>query len=256
MIEAGDLTTYKPKVIVFSYTEELDQFATSRFVEQMTAKPHSVLTLPTGSTPKGMYDLLVKLRRAQDADFNGLTIYNLDEYWPIKRDHPSSYTQYMRENFINHVNVRNDRWHIPNGEARDANDEAAYYEDLLCQSGRVDLAIIGIGPGTTCHIGFNERGSSIESRTRYMPLDEQTRQVNSRFFRDPNEIPSGTITQGVANILEAKSILLLAKGESKAWGINQTLNGPIGPEFPSSYLRYHPDVTVAIDQAAAGLLSR
>jgi len=152
------------------------------------------------------------------------------------------------------VNIPESQRYIPNSEATDSNMEALRYEKILKQH-QVDLAILGIGPGTTYHIGFNERGSTKDSRTRYILLDNQTRQVNSKFFPDPNEMPRGAITQGIGNILEAKKIMLLAKGENKAWGIQKTLEGPINSDAPASFLRLHPHVTFIIDKEAAKLLN-
>ncbi len=253
--QAGEhITVYRPEVVVLPSPEEVDQYAATHVLEQVTAKPNSVLTLPTGGTPRGMYELLVQAHRDHEVDFSQLIIFNLDEYWPIQRDHPSSYTRYMNEMFYSHVNIPPSQRFIPNGEAPDAAVEADLYETLFQAYGPPDLAVIGIGPGTTCHIGFNERGSAVDSRSRYMPLDPETRAANSQLFANPAEIPQGTITQGVADILEAHQIMLLAKGDTKAWGIQRALNGPIGPDAPASYLRYHPQVTFVLDKAAAQYL--
>ena len=209
--------------------------------------------MPTGSTPEGMYRLLVQAYRESGLDLNQLTTFNLDEYWPLPNDHVASYASYMQRNLFQHVNIPESQRYIPNSEAQDPNIEAVCYEEILRQH-QVDLAILGIGPGNTCHIGFNERGSTADSRTRYMPLDEQTLRVNAQFFPNPDEIPHGSITQGIGNILEAQNIMLLAKGENKAWGIQRTLEGPINSDAPASFLRLHPHATFVIDRAAAKLL--
>ncbi len=247
------LTVYNPEIIILPTPQDVDRFATTRFIEQVQQKPNSVLTLPTGSTPEGMYRLLVRFHQETGLDLSQLTTFNLDEYWQLPSNHVASYASYMKRNLFQRVNVPETQRHIPNSEAPDPNIEAARYEELL--SGyQIDLTILGIGPGTTCHIGFNERGSTADSRTRFMSLDEQTLQVNSQFFPNPDEIPHGSITQGIGNILEAKNIILLAKGENKAWGIQRTLEGPINSNAPASFLRLHPRVTFVIDQAAAQLL--
>lgn len=248
------LPIYQPDIIVLPTAEEVDQCAADTIIQQIRSKPDSILTLPTGSTPKGVYQLLVDAYRTTNLDFSQLTIFNLDEYWPIPHQHPSSYAYYMMENLYRHVNVNPSNIHIPRGDAPDAHIEAQRYEELLKQHSPVDLAVLGIGPGTTCHIGFNEKGSELNSRVRCMPLDVETRQTNSAFFTNPNELPEGAITQGIANILEAQNIVLIAKGPAKAWGIHRALTGEINADAPASFLRNHPNVTVILDQEAAQLL--
>ncbi len=241
-----------PEVVVFDTPEEVDEFAAAKLIQQIIVKPNSVLTLPTGNTPIGMYRRIVEAHR-QGLNLRRVSIFNLDEYYPIDPAHPSSYAKFMKGHLIDHVPV--DAWHIPNGQAEDANIEAQGYKELMEQHQPVDLAILGIGPGTTCHIGFNEKGSSIDSTVRYVPLDQETRAVNARLFDDPEEIPRGALTQGVSDILRAKRILVIAKGESKAWGINRTLNGPISSDAPASFLRLHPNVIFILDRAAAQYLN-
>ena len=240
---------FTPEVLVFESADGVDAYVANRLAEQIQTKPDSVLTLPTGNTPTGMYGKLVSMVESGDLDMSKVTIFNLDEYYPIDSSHPSSYTAYMRRNFIDNVAVG--EWNIPNGQAGTAEEESERYKRLLDEHQPVDLAILGIGPGTTCHIGFNEKGSSIDSSVRYTPLDSQTRATNSQLFDDPTQIPDGTITQGIADILQAEQILVIAKGASKAWGINRALKGPVSSEAPASYLRLHPHVTFVLDKEAA-----
>lgn len=162
-----------------------------------------------------MYRLIVQAYKELGLDLSYILTLNLDEYWPLSRSHVASYASYMQHHLFQYVNIPESQRHIPNSEAQDPHTEAIHYEEIVTKQ-QVDLAILGIGPGTTCHIGFNERGSTVDSRTRYMPLDDQTIRVNSQFFTDPNEMPRGSITQGIGNILEAQNIMLLAKGENKA----------------------------------------
>lgn len=245
---------FTPDILIFPTANEVDQYAASIVVEQIYRKPNSVLTLPTGSTPQEMYKLLVHAHHTQNLDMNNIIIFNLDEYWPIRTNHPSSYAQYMRERFISHINISPANWHIPDGASADPHEESVRYEDQMRQSEQIDLAVLGIGPGTTCHIGFNERGSDCNSRVRYVSLDEETKIANSASFEKPEEMPHGAITQGVANILEAEKIILIAKGEGKAWGIQRTLKEPVGPEAPASFLRLHQKVIFILDQNAGKLL--
>lgn len=244
---------YKPEIIIFPTAEEVDAHVAEQIISQIQVKSNSVFTFPTGSTPEGMYKLLVEAHKTSHISFRNIVIFNLDEYWPIRRGHPSSYYWYMKHHFINHIDVQLTNWHIADGEASDPSEEAEKFEKLLLQND-VDVAILGVGPGTTCHIGFNEKGSAVDSRTRYNTLDRQTRIANAKYFSNPDEIPQGAITQGVADILRAKRIFLIAKGESKAWGINRIINGAVGPDAPASFLRYHHAVTFILDKEAANLL--
>lgn len=244
--------TFKPEVIVFSTPEEVDRFAADTFIEQVQLNPNSVLTLPTGSTPLGMYAIIRQMYKQQGLNFGGLTVYNLDEYWPLSDLSPFSYASYMVDNLFSHVNILAHQHHIPNSTAPDPYEEAARYESVLARQ-PTDFAIVGIGPGTTCHIGFNERGSVHDSRTRYTTLDPQTLQVNAQYCGGALP-PTGAITQGIGNILEAKRILLIAKGENKAWGIQRTLKGSVNSDAPASFLRLHSRVTFLLDGAAAQML--
>lgn len=246
------LPRFTPEVHIFESSSEVDKFAADRLIEQVQAKPDSILTLPTGNTPVGMYEHVVTAHNQGDVDLSGVTIFNLDEYYPITQEHPNSYAAFMRKHLIAHVPVR--AWHIPNGEAQDYEAESERYKRLMDQSQPVDFAVLGIGPGTTCHIGFNEKGSPIDSSVRYVPLLPEIRKVNGALFDRPEEIPDGTITQGIADILQAKRILVLAKGEAKAWGVNRALKGPISSDAPASFLRLHPHVTFAVDRKAGQYL--
>lgn len=248
----GLLPQHAPEVIVFENPEAIDEYASSQVIDLVRRKPDAVLTLPTGNTPIGMYDTLVASYRQGEVDFSDVTAFNLDEYYPIGQSHPNSYAAYMRNNLISKINIG--KWHIPNGEATSVSDEVIRYQTLLDATQPIDLAIVGLGPGTTCHLGFNERGSLIDSRVRYVTLDPQTTEVNRTLFTDPGEIPNGALTQGIADILQAERVLLIAKGEAKAWGINRTLKGPVSPSAPSSFLRLHPKVTFALDSAAASYI--
>lgn len=239
---------YTPEIKIFETSEEVDVFAAEQLIQQIQIKPDSILTLPTGVTPIGMYEHLVDAYNQGIVDFSAVTIFNLDEYYPISQQHPSSYTAFMKKYFIDHVHVL--EWDIPNGEAQNPVLEAKRYRQHLEEYQPIDFAVLGIGPGTTCHIGFNEKGSSVESTVRYIPLHSETRETNARLFDNLEEIPDGTITQGISDILQTEQILVLAKGESKSWGVNRALKGLISPDAPASFLRLHPNVTFVLDQFA------
>ena len=137
--------------------------------------------------------------------------------------------------------------------ASDRDTESARYEKII-QAQEIDLGLVSIGPGKTCHIGFNEGGSALSSRVRYVEIAKETMEANARFFDDPNKVPVGAITQGVADILTAKWIIFVATGVHKAWGVRRSLQGEISSEAPASFLRYHPNVSVVLDRLAANML--
>lgn len=255
-LSAEPFQVFKPEVVVLSSPELVEKHAFSVVQEQILSNKHSVLTLPTGSSPLGIYRLIVEAYRS-GLDMGGLITTNLDEYWPLPKNHPQSYDFFMNQNLFDHVNISKSQRHIPNCEAVDPYEEAARYQEILRQTGVADLAILGIGPGLTCHIGFNERGSTLDSRVRLVQIDSETVRANARFFGgNERQVPYQAITQGIADILEAKRIILIAKGCGKARGIQRTLEGPIGSDTPASFLRLHSNVTFIIDQEAGSLLGR
>ena len=247
---------YRPEVVVLPSAKEVDVYAFRIMSDVISKKPNAVLTLATGSSPLGLYDLMINAYREGRLDLSGLTTKNLDEYWPLPKGHPQSYDTFMRENLFDHVNVPGNRRYIPDSTAIDPEFEVDHYKSILKSVGPSDLTILGIGPALTCHIAFNERGSALNSRTRLIEIDPETIKANARFFDgDESRVPHLAMTQGVADILESKRIILIAKGVGKAEGIKRTLEGFIGPEAPASFLRLHPNVTFIIDSDAASLLS-
>jgi glucosamine-6-phosphate deaminase len=248
------LKIYKPEVIVFPTPEEVDIFAAGIVTEQIHSKPDSVLTLPTGSTPIGMYRLIVEAYN-KGLDMSKLTTTNLDEYYPISRSYPESYYAFMKRHLIDKVNISEGSWFIPNGEADDPDEEANRYQNILHQVGTRDLTVLGLGPDLTCHIGFNRPGSDFYSRTRYIRLDDETKNANSiNFDNNPDKVSEGAITMGVADIMDSKLVLMIVKGLHKAPGLKRTLEGEIGPDAPASFLRFHPNVTFILDREAGSLL--
>ena len=249
------LPQYAPEIIVLDDARSAEAHSAKLIIDQVVQKPDSVLTLPTGGTPVGVYELLVEAHRLGAVDFSGITALNLDEYWPIDRDHQSSYARYMQDNLFNHLNIPAQNINIPNGQAEDVDAEAERYKALI-DNVTINLGFVSIGPGETCHVAFNERGSTVNSRARYVMLDPETVQANLQNFKEPAEMPLGAITQGIADILSAERLLFLATGAHKAWGVARSFEGKIGPDAPASFLRLHPAVTVVLDRDSASLLSK
>lgn len=240
------------RVLVVEDYERLSLEAASRIAEAIRAKPHIVLGFATGGTPLGCYRRLVEMHKKKGLSFSQVTTFNLDEYVGLPPEHPQSYHYYMWHNLFNHINVRKDRVHIPNGVAEDLEEECQRYEEAIKNAGGIDLQILGIGRNG--HIGFNEPGSPFDSRTRVVKLSEQTRRDNARFFRSIDEVPTHAITMGIATIMEARHIILLASGKSKAGAVAKAVKGPKAVKVPASVLQNHPNCLFIIDEDAASLL--
>ena len=197
---------------------------------QLKEQPLSKLILPTGSTPLGLYDELVKRK----LDWSHAITFNLDEYL-MNPDHPYSYHSYMRKNLFDRTNIYPDHSHFPFRPT-------SAFEDKIAGSMGIDLCILGIG--TNGHIAFNEPGSSFLSRTRVVNLDEQTIQDNSRFFGSVEDTPKQAITMGLGTIMESKKIVLMANGDHKLNILNVAMNGEVTEDVPASILQNHENVKV------------
>jgi glucosamine-6-phosphate deaminase len=222
-------------------------------IEQQVRSGPSVLGLATGSTPLGTYQELMKRHRSGGLSFATAQAFLLDEYLGLAGTHPQSYHSVIRGEFTDSVDFGADAVHGLDGTAKDPASEALRYEASIEAAGGVDVQILGIG--TDGHIGFNEPTSSLASRTRIKTLTRQTRQDNARFFENPADVPDHVLTQGLGTIGEARHILLLAMGESKAEAIAAAVEGPVAAMCPASALQLHPHVTVLVDEAAASKLA-
>jgi glucosamine-6-phosphate deaminase len=191
---------------------------------------------------------------AMKLDWNRVNTFNLDEYVGLAPEHTQSYHHYMWENFFQHVNIKKESVHIPDGRAGDIPAYCARYEESIRAAGGIDLQVLGIG--TEGHIGFNEPASSLASRTRIKTLTMQTRADNAQSFGGEEEVPHHVITMGVGTIMEARQILLLAFGKNKARALAQAVEGPVTAMCPASILQMHPTVTIVLDEAAAGQLTK
>ncbi len=219
---------------------------------QIILKPKSVLGLATGSTPVGMYQELVRMFNRGEVDFGEVTSFNLDEYYGLPKLHSSSYYTYMMENFFQHVNVPNEKIHIPNGMAENIVSECLEYEERIRIAGGIDLQILGIGANG--HIGFNEPGDKLNVTTHLVGLSTKTIEDNSRFFDNPNEIPREALSVGIATIMKAKKIVLLACGSNKAEAMREMTSGFVNTHVPASMLQTHSDIILIADREAGALI--
>ncbi len=224
--------------------------------ERRAVGQHVVLGLPTGSTPIGVYQQLVYMHQNQGLDLSNVITFNLDEYYPISPDSLQSYHRFMRENFFDHVNIPDENIHIPRGDIplEEVDAYCVTYELAIEKAGGIDLMLLGIG--RSGHIGFNEPGSGMETRTRLVVLDEITRRdAASDFFGEEN-VPRHAITMGVGTILEAREIILLATGEHKAPIVRRAVEEEPTREVTASFLQLHRNATFYVDRAAASALTR
>lgn len=244
------------EIIILPATEapdSLGDLAGDAIAKLLNRKPDAVLGLATGSSPLPIYQNLISRYRAGDISFAQARAFTLDEYVGLEPEHPERYAYVIRREFTSHVDFADDAVHGLNGLAEDISSACAEYEEAIASAGGVDLQILGIG--TDGHIGFNEPGSSLASRTRIKTLTTQTRVDNARFFDDDlDQVPNQCLTQGLGTIMEARHVILVATGGSKAEAIHQLAEGAVSALWPATILQHHPHVTVIVDEAAAGRL--
>ena len=252
--------TERLPILVFATPSELSRQVARRvrtLVEaRAAAGDTAVLGLPTGSTPIGVYQELVRMHREEGLSFANVVTFNLDEYVPMAPDALQSYHRFMRENLLDHVDVPEGQVHIPRGDLdpEDIDAHTAEYERAIAQAGGIDLMLLGIG--RSGHVGFNEPGATPADRTRLVVLDEITRKDAASDFFEERYVPREAITMGVGTILDAKELILIATGEHKAPIVRRAVEGDPTPQVPATYLQLHPNATVYVDQAAASELTR
>jgi glucosamine-6-phosphate deaminase len=230
------------RVLVTPDYRTLSHTAAELVLKAIHAKPNLTLGLPTGNTPLGMYEELVTRYQEDQLDFSQLQTFNLDEYCGLPHDHPKSFRTYMRKVFFDRVNVAPANIHFPEEH------HPQEFERGIQGAGGIDLLIVGIGANG--HIAFNEPGSLMDSRTRIVDLAPETIQ-NARQHFGSEAVPSKAVTMGVGTILDARRIVLLASGASKADAVECALRGPVSESCPASALQRHGRVVVMLDEAAS-----
>ncbi len=240
------------KVIVTKNYAEMSSVGAEMFKDVLTEKKDAVLGLATGSTPEGMYALLVEMYKNGEIDFADVKSVNLDEYYPIKKSDDQSYDFFMRKHLFSHVNMKEENIHLPNGEAADPNVEACEYEKLIDSLGGADIQILGIGRNG--HIGFNEPDTALFSDTHLTSLTASTIEANSRFFASEEDVPKHALTMGIGSIFKSKKIIVLASGASKAEAVKTLLEGKIRTDCPATTLVLHRDCTLICDEDAYSLV--
>ncbi|MBR3350376.1 MAG: glucosamine-6-phosphate deaminase [Solobacterium sp.] len=231
--------------------EDYDLVSSEAFklVRAVMNKEKPVLGLATGSSPVGLYKKMIADHNSNGTSYKNTVTFNLDEYIGIERSHEQSYWTFMHENLFDGIDIPEANIHIPRGDVSDIEAECARYEEELAQY-TIDLQVLGIG--SDGHIGFNEPGVSFDSLTHVMELTEQTRSDNARFFDDDiSLVPTHAITMGLASIMKAEKIIVIATGANKADAVYGMVKGPKSTDCPASILQDHPDVTLILDNAAA-----
>jgi glucosamine-6-phosphate deaminase len=248
------------RTVVVEAHDDIARLVASRIAtlirEKEAGGEQPVLGLATGSTPIGVYRELIRMHREEELSFADVVTFNLDEYYPMRSDSIHSYHRFMWENLFAHVDIKRENVHIPRGDTpgEDVELECLRYEEAIRQAGGIDLQILGIGK--TGHIGFNEPGSGVESRTRLVHLDNVTRQDAAADFFGEDYVPREALTMGVATILDAREIIILATGEHKAAIVRRAVEGEVDVEVAATFLQKHPNTTFYIDRASAADLTR
>ena len=216
---------------------------------QITRKGNSVLGLATGSTPIPAYEMLVSWYEKGVIDFDRIRTFNLDEYVVIDRNNPLSYHAFMQEHLFSKVNIRPENAHLPYGRSV---EECEAYDEAIRAAGGIDIQLLGIGRNG--HIGFNEPAADFTYGTHVVTLTENTIEANARFFASADDVPRQAISMGIGNIMNARCVVLVATGKSKAEAVYRTICGPITPEVPASILQLHPCCVILTDTEAASLM--
>ena len=233
--------------------DEMSMKAYEAMKKVLTEKSDATLGLATGSTPVGLYKLMIADYEAGKISYKDVTSINLDEYVGLPVTHPESYRAFMNRNLFDHIDIKKENTHVPDGLNPDLAAAADAYTAYIAAH-PVDVQILGIG--SNGHIAFNEPGTPFDSHTHVVTLKEGTRKDNARFFdNDIDKVPTHAVTMGLKDIISAKFIILLASGAGKAGAVNAMINGPVSEDCPASILQTHPNVLVVTDEAAAYYLN-
>ena len=236
------------KLIKGKNYEELSKSVCDILVKDISKKPNLVLGFATGETPLGFYKELVSAYKKKKADFSKITSFNLDEYYPIKKKDQNSYHDYMMKHLFSKVNISKDKINFLDGDTKNPEKECLEYEIKIAKC-PVDVQILGVG--VNGHVGFDEPGSSINSRTRLINLTSSTIKVNSKHFKN-HKMPNQALTMGIDTILRSKKIILMASGNAKREAIRHLIDGKISSKWPVSFLKKHRNLILVVDEKALG----
>lgn len=236
--------------LIIATKEEINQIVSKEIIDLVNKNNNCILGLATGSTPEGVYKLLVEAYNNKKVSFKNVKTFNLDEYVGLEETHSQSYRYFMNKNLFNHIDIDINNTNIPSNKDNDNNLNV--YDQKIKDAGGIDIQLLGIG--SNGHIAFNEPGTSFDSNTHIVTLKESTINDNSRFFNSIDEVPKQAITMGLNSILQAKRIILIAFGKNKQEAIYKMMALDPSEELPASILQKHPNVTIFCDEEAASLL--
>jgi len=239
---------------VFRDAHAASESAADSVANTLQNKTDAAITFPTGTTPLAMFDILAARAARGEIDFSGVSIFFLDEFVGATDEDPNSFTRWLTEVLFNRVGIKPDQLHALPVTADDLLASAAKFDEAISACGGLDLAVLGLGPNG--HVGYNEPGSGVDSRTRVVTLTPESRDQASAYWEGSLPIPDQAMTMGVGTLLESKQIVLLVTGEAKAGILRRTLEEPITTDVPASLLRIAgPRLTIIVDEAAASELS-
>ncbi len=246
------------RVVIQDNYEKMSLWAANYIAAKIKAHTEDrpfVLGLPTGSSPIGVYQELIRKNKAGEISFANVVTFNMDEYLGLPKDHDQSYWYFMHDNFFDHlVDMKPENIHILDGMTKDPEGECARYEEMIAECGGIDLFMGGIG--VDGHLAFNEPYTSLNSRTGVRDLTTDTRIVNSRFFGgDPEKVPSQALSVGIGTVTDAREVLILISGHNKARALAATVEGGVSQKWTCSALQLHNAAILACDEAACGELT-
>lgn len=237
------------KLIVKKSYGEVSKEAADIVAAIIRNNPEAVLGLATGSTPIGTYKELIRMYKEEGLDFSNIKSFNLDEYVGLDENHPNSYRYFMNTELFNHINIKKENTHVPDGMVKDIEGYCKQYDKSIEEAGGVDIQILGIGPNG--HIAFNEPDKELSVGTFKVKLTDSTIEANKRFFDSIDDVPKTAMTMGIGTIMKAKKIILLATGKAKKDAIRYIIEeGKLNTEVPATLLLLHPDVTIIVDEEA------
>ena len=239
------------EIHVYKDAETIGTAAATLFAAHILENPSCVLGLATGSTPLPTYRKLVEFHRSGVLDFSRVTTFNLDEYIGLTHEHPQSYYYFMQENLFSHININQERIHVPSGTGK-PEENCRAYEKSIVQAGGIDLQILGIGRNG--HLADNAPADHCPAMTHTGELTESTIEANKRFFDKAEDVPRQAISMGIGSIMHARAILLIATGADKADAVYSMVHGEVSPQCPASVLQLHPNAVILLDEAAAARL--
>ncbi|SFR65627.1 glucosamine-6-phosphate deaminase [Anaeromicropila populeti] len=230
---------------------DMSRKAANLISAQVILKPDCVLGLATGSTPIGTYQQMIEWYQKGDIDFSRVKTVNLDEYKGISNENPQSYHYFMKTQFFQHINIREDQSYLPEGMAEEEKAECERYDNVISRLGGIDLQLLGLGHNG--HIGFNEPGDAFQLGTHCVALSDSTIKANSRLFAKGEKVPEQAYTVGMKTIMQAGKILCIVSGSDKAEIVKKAFFGPVTPAVPASILQLHPDFILIGDEEALSM---